>query len=103
MQITDIHIGQKVLYRGSAHTVETIDGRFGTVTFDGISTRAEELSPAEPSATITGDEEICLLDNILFAFLRQAEPRHPSHDTAVSLRETLNSALSRAKEAQASL
>ncbi len=54
MKIQDIHIGQKIRYKGKIHTVETIDGIFGTVSFDGLTAKATELIPAEKTSPHRG-------------------------------------------------
>lgn len=43
MRISEIHVGQKVAYEGVIYVIETIDGRFGTVTFGGITAKASDV------------------------------------------------------------
>lgn len=101
MQITDIHIGQKILYQGAVHTVETIDGRFGTVTFDGITAKAEDVESAEARNTLTlsGWSELALLDSMLDGWFERNSRTKPFYAEATRLRKRLVPVLKKATEA----
>lgn len=101
MQIKDIHIGQKILYRGSAHAVETIDGRFGTVTFDGITAKAEDVEPAEAGDSLTLSDwgELALLDSMLDGWFEKNRRTEPFYVEAIRLRKKLVPVLIKTTEA----
>lgn len=101
MRISELHVGQTVLLDGEPHVIETIDGRFDTVTLDGITAKAENLQPlAEPASSVTLSDwsELNLVENMLEDWLLRNGAKDKSYAAARKLQRRVIPALQKATE-----